>query len=326
VAAIQKCFIGSRLDVDGQHAPGEPGQEPGLDQRRLAAARWAVDQADTKSLVGIRCFDPPFPEPEALGQAVAVARTGQELEEKMGVVLVERPQALGDDLDGRVIGVGSVAGHRGGRRRRDVHQAGRGADGAGGRHVSGCGGLRPDEMLQVVGQVAGGGVPLGRALRDRLQADSFQLPGNRIIDLAGRAGVERGDLLEHLGRRFTPKRPPARQELIEDDPQAEDVPGHDVAEAVIGSSRVIDRNDVGMVECGDDARLAQIRLHIIRLDDALGVGNLDRHRAGELVVVSEIDPPEAALTQAADHKIAADGGGIADMGRGIRSLAAGTSV
>ena len=42
--------IGSRLDVDGNHCVGQPGQQPGLHQRRLSAARWPVDQAHAKSL------------------------------------------------------------------------------------------------------------------------------------------------------------------------------------------------------------------------------------------------------------------------------------
>ena len=88
-----------RLDVDRQDVLGQPGQQPRLDQRRLAAARGAVDQADLEGGVGVGRLDPGLPEPEALGQAVAVARAGQELEEEVGVVLVERPQALGDDLD-----------------------------------------------------------------------------------------------------------------------------------------------------------------------------------------------------------------------------------
>ena len=80
-----------------------------------------------------------------------------------------------------------------------------------------------EEVPQVLGQVAGRGVPLGRPLRQRLQADPLQLPGDRVVDLPGRAGLGRGDLLHDLGVRVAPERPPAGQQLVEDDAQAEDV-------------------------------------------------------------------------------------------------------
>ena len=94
-------LLGRRLDVDRQHLPGQPRQEPRLDQRRLAAARGAVDQPHLEGGVGIGRFDPRLPEPQALGQAVSVAGVGEQFEEEIGVVAIERPQALGDDLDGR---------------------------------------------------------------------------------------------------------------------------------------------------------------------------------------------------------------------------------
>ena len=90
---------GGRLDVNRQDVLAQPGQQPRLHQRRLAAARGTVDQADPEGRVGVGRLDPGLPEPEALGQAVAVARAGQQLQEEVGVVLVEGPQSLGDDLD-----------------------------------------------------------------------------------------------------------------------------------------------------------------------------------------------------------------------------------
>ena len=46
-------LLGRRLDVDRQDVLGQPGQQARLDQRRLAAARRAVDQADLERLVGV---------------------------------------------------------------------------------------------------------------------------------------------------------------------------------------------------------------------------------------------------------------------------------
>ncbi len=70
-----------------------------------------------------------------------------------------------------------------------------------------------------------------------------------------------------------------------------------------------------MVERSNDARLVQKLLHVGWVGDALGVGNLDRHRPGELFVAGQIDPAEPALTKQAEHAIAANRlGNSADRG------------
>ena len=51
-------LLGRRLDVDRQDVLGQPGQQARLDQRRLAAARGAVDQPDPEGLVGVGRLDP----------------------------------------------------------------------------------------------------------------------------------------------------------------------------------------------------------------------------------------------------------------------------
>ena len=210
---------GGRLDVNRQHMLGQPGQQPRLDQRRLAAARGTVDQADPEGGVGVGRLDPGLPEPEALGQAVAIAGAGQELEEEVGVVLVERPQPLGDDLDG-----GPTRGRiRGGRSRRGLQgRAGRrGGRPAGRSPARGAVGL--EEVPQVLGQVAGRAVPLRRPLGQHLLADPLQLAGDRVVDLPGRTRLDGGDLIHDLGMRVAPERPAAGEQLVEDDAQAEDV-------------------------------------------------------------------------------------------------------
>ena len=111
-----------RLDVNRPHLLGEAGKQPRLHQRRLAATRGTIDQTDPEGGICVGRLDPGLPEPEALGQAIAIARAGQELQEEVGIVLVERPQSLGDDLDrftrGRILG--------GARRRVDRARGGGG--------------------------------------------------------------------------------------------------------------------------------------------------------------------------------------------------------
>ena len=99
-------LLRGRLDVDRQDMLRQPGQKSRLDQRRLAAARGTVDQPHPEGLVGVGPFDPGLPEPDAVGQTVPVPRSGQQFQEEVGVMLVEGPQALGDDLDRSLIGVG----------------------------------------------------------------------------------------------------------------------------------------------------------------------------------------------------------------------------
>ena len=82
---------------------GQAGQEARLQEGRFAAARRAIDQADAKGFFGVNRLDLRLPEADALGQAIAVARAGKQLEEEVGVVLVEGAQALGDDFDGSLI-------------------------------------------------------------------------------------------------------------------------------------------------------------------------------------------------------------------------------
>ena len=51
-------------------------------------------------------------------------------------------------------------------------------------------------MSQVVGHVQCGRVPLGRPPGQGLQADPLQFPGDGVVDLPGRAGIQRDDLLQ----------------------------------------------------------------------------------------------------------------------------------
>ena len=90
--------IGSRFEVDGEHR-FQTGEETGLDEGRLAAAARAVDHSHGEGPIRSGLLDASLPEVDALGQPVRMAGAGEKLEEEVGVVLVEGPQALGDDLD-----------------------------------------------------------------------------------------------------------------------------------------------------------------------------------------------------------------------------------
>ena len=89
------------LDVNGLDMLRQPGQQPGLNQRRLAATARPVQQPDAEGLVRVCLLDAPLPEAEAVGQAVAVARAGQQLEKEIGVGGVVGAQPLGDHPRGR---------------------------------------------------------------------------------------------------------------------------------------------------------------------------------------------------------------------------------
>ena len=278
-------------------------------------------------------------------------------------------------------------------------------------------------MPQVVGEVAGRAVPLGRPLGEHLLADPFQLAGDRVVDLPGRTLLGPRDLVQDLRQRLAPERLAAGQELVEDHAEAEHVgppidpvplpprllgahvsgrPGvagsltvvlvlqrqpevgdarlargveqdirgldvavdqapcvgvmeglgdgrhqlrrfpqrqpplayprgqvaafdvlrHDVAESVVGPADVVDRDDVRMVEPRERPRLGQVRVHVLRPGDLLGVGHLDGDRSVERVVAGEVDPPETALAEPPDHAVAADRRRVALRGgRGRSRLA-----
>src|SRR5262249_23002823 len=73
------------LDVDGTHVAGQPRQQTGLDQRRLAATRWPVQESHSEGALGVPLLNASFPEANAVGQSIAVAWTRQQLEEEIGV-------------------------------------------------------------------------------------------------------------------------------------------------------------------------------------------------------------------------------------------------
>ena len=80
-----------------------------------------------------------------------------------------------------------------------------------------------EKVPQVVSHVPGGRITLGRTLQESFQADTFQLLGNRVVDLAGWASLSPDHLLDDPGKRLRPEWSAPGQQLVEDHAEAEDV-------------------------------------------------------------------------------------------------------
>ena len=115
--------------------------------------------------------------------------------------------------------------------------------------------------------------------------------------------------------------PEGRANLIHPDRQiaAFDELRHDETEPVFRATHVMDRHDVGMVQLGEDAGFNEKCLGILGASDSFGIRHLDGDRAVKVVVVSEIDPSEPALTEPTDDPIPPNFGGI-DVGEVARTL------
>ena len=71
--------------------------------------------------------------------------------------------------------------------------------------------------------MAAGVKPFGSPLGHRLLADPLELTRDRIVDLAKRTRLGRGDLIHHLIARVTPEGLPASQELVQNHTEAEEI-------------------------------------------------------------------------------------------------------
>ena len=78
----------------------------------------------------------------------------------------------------------------------------------------------------------------------------------------------------------------------------------------------MDRHDVRVFELGEDLRFLEIGFQVLGRGDPLWVRHLDRHGAVELIVMSQIDSTEAALSKQPDHPIATDLSRITERERG----------
>jgi hypothetical protein len=91
--------------------------------------------------------------------------------------------------------------------------------------------------------------------------------------------------------------------------------GDHEAETILRATDVMDRNDVRVVQPGEDTGFVQVGFHILGMTDTLGVRHLDGDRSVEVIIVRQVDSPEPALAETADDPVAPDPGGI--MGRGL---------
>jgi len=79
-----------------------------------------------------------------------------------------------------------------------------------------------------------------------------------------------------------------------------DEPRDHEAQPVFGTPYVVYRNDVGMVQFGEDAGFVQVSLDILGLGDSFGAGNFDRNRAIKFLIKGQKDFTETALSQTSE--------------------------
>ena len=97
------------LNVDGNRVVGQAGSKPALTSDDFRSptvrrsGRWR--RSGRLALLNAR-----LPEANALGQAIAIARPGEQLEEEIGIVLVERRQSFGDDGEGVIVEIHTQVG------------------------------------------------------------------------------------------------------------------------------------------------------------------------------------------------------------------------
>ena len=83
------------------------GSRPAFTKRRLATAGGSVHHAHGKRRVGVHLLDARLPETDRVRQSLAITRTGQQFQEEVLVLLVERAQPLGNNPQRRLrTGVG----------------------------------------------------------------------------------------------------------------------------------------------------------------------------------------------------------------------------
>ena len=179
------------FDEHGTHVPVETGNQPGPHQARLATPRRAVEQPDPKGRGRVGLGEAFLPEGDAAGQPTPLAGPGKQVQEELLILLGERAESSG--------------GHQQFFPDRD----------AGGSR------LAPDR--QFFAQFAGRSVPLRRTLRQQLVADAGEFGGDVGSHLDQRRGVVLANLLDQLASLPAAKRPAARQHLVENDSQREQV-------------------------------------------------------------------------------------------------------
>src|SRR5207237_9275588 len=125
---------------------------------------------DAQAVLRVGGVDALLPEADALGQSLPIPRTRQQLEEEVRIMSVKRPQAFRHDLDGRGRGCWS-----GGERIWATRPTARPQDAI---HTLS---RMLQEMAEVIGQILGRAVAFRSPLGQGLQANAFQLRGNRLV-------------------------------------------------------------------------------------------------------------------------------------------------
>ena len=78
----------------------------------------------------------------------------------------------------------------------------------------------------------------------------------------------------------------------------------------VGAADVVDGHDVRVVEVGDGAGFGQIGLGVFGPGNEPAVRHLDGHEPLQLLVVGQVDAPEAALAQDSLDAVATDAPGL----------------
>ncbi len=85
-----------------------------------------------------------------------------------------------------------------------------------------------------------------------------------------------------------------------------DVFRNNEAQSVVRAAAIVNGDNRVVLEACEDPRFGQIRFNVPRLGDPITMRNLDCDLALEDVVISQIDPPEAAVPQDSQHPISSD--------------------
>src|SRR5262249_49104320 len=125
------------------------------------------------------------------------------------------------------------------------------------------------------------------------------------VDQAALVGVVQGlgDLGDEVGRGRGGKpalpQPPGQVRPFDQVRDGETQP-------VGGAADVVDGDDAGVVQAGEDAGLGQVGIGLLGGSQAVAVRHLDGDGPAQGVVVAPVDDAEAAGAQAADDPVAAE--------------------
>jgi hypothetical protein len=85
--------------------------------------------------------------------------------------------------------------------------------------------------------------------------------------------------------------------------------GDDVTQAILGAAYVVDRDDVGVIQAGQDAGFGEVSLDSFGLRNPMAVRHLNGHLAPQLLIITLINQPEAAFAERPDNSVAAQTNG-----------------